>query len=148
MHLLDYNILLPRLTTHCFHSYQWSLYRLKLLSARFAAEARDLELAHAALPPDDDKDGQGGSEIVKVEEMEKWIREQVSYLERTGKELAKSVVGDESGDAYLSMTGPGATEAAKIGQSSRDIVAAKSQLLCVGVAALLCMYGGAQWALS
>lgn len=35
------------------------LYRVKLLSERFAVTARGLEFAHAALSPDDDKDGLG-----------------------------------------------------------------------------------------
>lgn len=124
-----------------FKSYQWSLYRLKLLSERFAATARDLELAHAALPPDDDKDGLGGSEVVKVEEMEKWIMEQVGYLERTGKELAKTVE-KESGDAYLNMTGPGTIV------SAASAKVARGRMWGVGAGVLLCVFGAAQWALS
>ncbi|EIM89341.1 uncharacterized protein STEHIDRAFT_94494 [Stereum hirsutum FP-91666 SS1] len=126
-------------------NYQWSLYRLKLLSERFAATARDLELAHAALPPDDDKDGLGGSEVVKVEEMEKWIREQVGYLERTGKELAKTVE-KESGDAYLNMTGPGTVVSVASANIADKVM--RGRMWGVGAGVLLCVFGAAQWALS
>ncbi|POY70194.1 hypothetical protein BMF94_6777 [Rhodotorula taiwanensis] len=49
-------------------NYQWSVYRMKLLAARFSIMARELEEKKRA-SGDDDKDGLGGSEIVEVETM-------------------------------------------------------------------------------
>lgn len=77
--------------------------------------------------------------------MEKWIREQVGYLERTGKELAKTVE-KESGDAYLNMTGPG-TIVSAAGANMADKFA-RGRMYSVGAGVLLCVFGAAQWALS
>ncbi|GAA5926062.1 hypothetical protein JCM3775_005192 [Rhodotorula graminis] len=68
-------------------NYQWSMYRLKLLSERFAVMASQLEKKKELLPADDDDDGRGGSEVVNVEEMSQWIDEQVSYLANTKMQL-------------------------------------------------------------
>ncbi|BGP14824.1 hypothetical protein JCM10213_002737 [Rhodosporidiobolus nylandii] len=67
-------------------NYQWSVYRFRLLSERFANMAAALEKKKASLGPDDDADGLGGSEIVNVDEMNIWIEQQISYLYTTKEE--------------------------------------------------------------
>ncbi|GAA6044309.1 hypothetical protein JCM8097_002874 [Rhodosporidiobolus ruineniae] len=67
-------------------NYQWTTYRLKLLSERFALTAQALEAKKASFGPDDDADGLGGSEVVNVQEMSKWIDQQISYLQTTKDE--------------------------------------------------------------
>lgn len=62
---------------------QWTLYRMPLLSDRFTAMAAKLEEKKALFGPDDDADGQGGSEVVNVDEMSKWIDQQIAYLTTT-----------------------------------------------------------------
>ncbi|ORY91689.1 hypothetical protein BCR35DRAFT_349472 [Leucosporidium creatinivorum] len=64
-------------------NYQWTLYRMKLLSDRFNAMASKLEEKKKLLGAEDDADGKGGSEIVNVEEMSKWIDQQLEYLTTT-----------------------------------------------------------------
>ena len=61
-------------------NFAWTLYRLKLLSDRFGAMAAKLEEKKASFGADDDADGMGGSEVVNVEEMSKWIDQQLSYI--------------------------------------------------------------------
>ncbi|GAA5825211.1 hypothetical protein JCM11251_006146 [Rhodosporidiobolus azoricus] len=68
-------------------NYQWTLYRLKLLSDRFATMAAGLEQKKAMYGPDDDLDGKGGSEVVNTDAMSKWIDEQISYLAITKNEF-------------------------------------------------------------
>ncbi|GAA6021524.1 hypothetical protein JCM10207_005790 [Rhodosporidiobolus poonsookiae] len=67
-------------------NYQWSVYRLKLLSDRFALMAAGLEQKKALLGPEDDADGLGGSEVVNVKEMSVWIDAQIGYLTTTKSE--------------------------------------------------------------
>lgn len=47
-------------------NYHWSVYRLKLLSERFAIMASLLEKRKELLPAEDDEDGRGGSEVVRL----------------------------------------------------------------------------------
>ncbi|GAA5913566.1 hypothetical protein JCM5296_001426 [Sporobolomyces johnsonii] len=70
-------------------NYQWSVYRFKLLSERFATMAAQLEAKKAALGPEDDEDGRGGGEVVNVEEMSEWLDQQVAYLNLTKDEYHK-----------------------------------------------------------
>ena len=69
------------------------LYRTQLLASRFAALATDLERRHAALPADDDADGRGGSAIVDPDAIDRFVQEQIEYLERTRSELARPAAG-------------------------------------------------------
>ena len=69
-------------------NFQWTLYRYKLLAERFTAMAAKLESQKAALGNDaDDADGKGGSEIIVVPETQKWLEEQIEYLQMTGSPL-------------------------------------------------------------
>lgn len=50
--------------------------------------AAKLESQKAALGNDaDDADGKGGSEIIVVPETQKWLEEQIEYLQMTGSPL-------------------------------------------------------------
>ncbi|GJN89476.1 hypothetical protein Rhopal_002462-T1 [Rhodotorula paludigena] len=68
-------------------NYQWTLYRMKLLAERFSIVAQELERKKALLGEEDDRDGTGGSEIVNVDSMSKWLDEQAAYLMTTRTEF-------------------------------------------------------------
>lgn len=69
-------------------NYQWTLYRMKLLAERFTLMAKKLEDQKAAFGGDaDDEDGKGGSEVVNVQDTQKWLEEQIEYLAMTGSQL-------------------------------------------------------------
>ncbi|GAA5865192.1 hypothetical protein JCM8547_008309 [Rhodosporidiobolus lusitaniae] len=67
-------------------NYQWTDYRFKLLSERFAIMAKQLEDKKKSFGPEDDADGLGGREVVNIEEMTKFIDQQIAYLETTKRE--------------------------------------------------------------
>lgn len=64
--------------------------------------------------------------------MEKWIRKQVGYLERIGKELA---------NVHLNMTGPGTGQWRECKYRRQGDEGEN-----VGAGVLLCVFGAAQWA--
>ncbi|GAA6023441.1 hypothetical protein JCM10207_004413 [Rhodosporidiobolus poonsookiae] len=69
-------------------NYQWTTYRFKLLEQRFAAVHAELEAKKKAFGPEDDLDGRGGGEVVNVDEMSKWIDQQIAYLQTTKEEFS------------------------------------------------------------
>ncbi|GAA5865238.1 hypothetical protein JCM8547_008326 [Rhodosporidiobolus lusitaniae] len=64
-------------------NYEWTDYRFKLLYERFAITAKQLEDKKKSFGPGDDVDGLGGRELVNIEEMTKFIDQQIAYLEMT-----------------------------------------------------------------
>jgi hypothetical protein len=70
--------------------YQWTSYRLKLMSERFALQAEDLRARYEENVKKSDEDGKGGFcclDTVNVDELRKWMAEQTKYMERTLYEM-------------------------------------------------------------
>ncbi|EUC61803.1 hypothetical protein RSOL_407320 [Rhizoctonia solani AG-3 Rhs1AP] len=61
--------------------YEWSTYRLDLLSERFRHQSKVLKKKR------EDGQGQWGEEIVKKDELKAWCREQIKYLQTTIDEM-------------------------------------------------------------
>jgi hypothetical protein len=66
--------------------YQWTLYRLRLLSERFKHESDDLQARYEEVAKKADKDGLLGYcrvETVDVRRMTSWMEEQMRYMRQT-----------------------------------------------------------------
>ncbi|KAL5638123.1 hypothetical protein ACGC1H_004991 [Rhizoctonia solani] len=61
--------------------YEWTTYRLDLLSERFKQQSKLLKKKR------EDGQGQWGEEIVKKDELKAWCREQIKYLQTTIDEM-------------------------------------------------------------
>ena len=87
-------------------NYQWTTYRLKLLSERFAILSDDLKKSYKQTCEDTDLDGKLGAckkETINVKELSVWMKTQIKYMEQTLHEMRPltaedaviSNVGDE-----------------------------------------------------
>lgn len=80
--------------------YQWTSYRLRLLSERFAIEAEELKKKYEENVRKTDPEGKLGfcrSETVDVDALRKLMAEQTRYMERTVFEMRPI----EDGDAFV-----------------------------------------------
>ncbi|KAI5480310.1 hypothetical protein MNV49_001269 [Pseudohyphozyma bogoriensis] len=66
---------------------QVASYRMEIMAKRFAACAAEIQNKMAALPLDNDLDGEGGEEVVKAAEFSSWLKSQVDFLEHTRVQL-------------------------------------------------------------
>lgn len=70
--------------------YQWTTYRLNVLSERARIAAQELEERYKKNVRENDKDGVEGMclvETVNVEEVEKWVNDQIDYMQKTLYEM-------------------------------------------------------------
>jgi len=70
--------------------YQWTTYRLSVLSERARLAAETLRERYRKNTEETDREGRQGMcmvETVNVEEVEKWVREQMAYMEATLYEM-------------------------------------------------------------
>ena len=70
--------------------YEWSTYRLDVLSQRAQIAADTLRKRYEENVKASDKDGRGGLcrvETVNVAEVEKWMEEQIAYMQQTLHEM-------------------------------------------------------------
>lgn len=70
--------------------YQWTTYRLDVLAQRAQIAADALRTRYESNVRDSDPEGKKGLckvDTVQVAEMERWIREQVKYMEQTLHEM-------------------------------------------------------------
>ena len=77
--------------------YQWTSYRLRLLSERFAIEAEELKKKYEANVRETDPEGRLGfcrTETVDVDALRKLMTEQMRYMERTIFEMRPIEAGD------------------------------------------------------
>lgn len=80
--------------------YQWTSYRLRLLSERFAIAAEELKLKYEENLSNTDPEGKPGfcrAETVDVDALRKLMSEQMRYMERTVFEMRPI----EDGDAFV-----------------------------------------------
>jgi len=70
--------------------YQWTTYRLKLLSERFKHEAEMLDQKYAEAVTRTDSAGRPGhcsEAVVELEKLTKWIDDQMRYMKQTIYEM-------------------------------------------------------------
>ena len=69
--------------------YQWSSYRLHLLSERFSIEAQKLDLAYqeAVEESEGGKRGDLRKDVVDVEGLKEWMELQIKYMKQTVWEM-------------------------------------------------------------
>ena len=90
--------------------YQWTSYRLRLLSERFAIEAKELEKRYEENVRNTDPEGKMGfcrADTVDVDKMRKLMSEQMRYMERTVFEMRPI----EDGDRFVHNVIPAMDEA-------------------------------------
>lgn len=78
--------------------YQWTSYRLKLLSERFRLEAEELQERYERTVAKTDKDGLPGdcrAETVNLDHLTGWMDEQISYMKQTLFEM-RPVTADDN----------------------------------------------------
>ncbi|KAK0117837.1 hypothetical protein ONS95_012159 [Cadophora gregata] len=78
-------------------NYQWTTYRLELLSERFRALASDMTKDYQSKIKDTDCEGKAGAckvETVNVEKLSRWMESQISYMEKTLYEMRPVTVDD------------------------------------------------------
>lgn len=70
--------------------YQWTTYRLQVLSERARIAAEALKQRYEKNVQETDPEGKPGmclAETVNVEEVEKWVNEQINYMKQTLYEM-------------------------------------------------------------
>ncbi|PVH79588.1 hypothetical protein DL98DRAFT_420166 [Cadophora sp. DSE1049] len=78
-------------------NYQWTTYRLELLSERFRTLAADMKKDYQSKVKETDRDGKPGAcrvETVNVETLSKWMESQIKYMEKTLYEMRPLTADD------------------------------------------------------
>jgi hypothetical protein len=89
--------------------YQWTHYRLELLSKRFAIEAEELKRKYEDNVTETDPEGKVGfcrTETVNVDALRKFMAQQMRYMERTAFEMRPV----EAADAFVKNEIPQMTD--------------------------------------
>lgn len=84
--------------------YQWVQYRLRLLSERFTHEADVLEGKYNDAVKLDDPDGRSGycrTETVDIEELTRWMDDQMRYMRQTLFEMRPVTADDNINKNYI-----------------------------------------------